>query len=291
MSQYATTRDGRKLRYYRQGTGDPVVILEAGSGGTARSWLLVMDQLAASSTVIAYDRSGLGSSDPDRAPRDLARMVDDLEDLVDAVAPGRRYVLVGHSLGGPICRMYAYRHPDRVAGMVLADPTSEDMTDFFKGPQMWVTGALFRTAALLAGLGVWEGMVRRRWVLAEYERVFQLLPASERDAVRQEMCTPLALRTSRREHSQVHNDLRQLSQAIADNPLPAMPVTVISGEHITKTEAKIRPKVVRIHAEYVQGLPQGRHVRTPLAGHLVPQDDPQLVIDETLRILELARNG
>jgi pimeloyl-ACP methyl ester carboxylesterase len=73
-----------------------------------------------------YDRSGLGWSDPGPRPHSAGRIADELHQLLDAAGVPAPYLLVGHSLGGMVVRLYAARHPDAVAGMVLVDPTPED---------------------------------------------------------------------------------------------------------------------------------------------------------------------
>lgn len=289
-TEYAATSDGRRLVHHRRGTGSPVVFLEAGSGASSSSWVLVVDQLAAATTVVTYDRSGLGASLPDPAPRVLSRMVDDFSDLVAAVAPGEPCVIVGHSLGGPIARLFAYRHPDQVAGLVLVDPTSEEYAAFFNG----AVGRLFSAAYLLGGLlartGLLEWLIRRRVLFPDLERTFEGMPAQQRDDLRRELCSPATLRTARREYASVPDSLRELAEAATRSPVPEVPVTVLTGGRISKGDRRQRPKMTAIHARYVATLPQGRHVVSALAGHLIPQDDPQLVVDETLRIVDQIQN-
>lgn len=65
---------------------------------------------------IACDRSGLGRSPPDVQPRSVARMADDLNDLLDHLG-SPSYLLVGHSAGGPIIRAAAASRPERVSGL------------------------------------------------------------------------------------------------------------------------------------------------------------------------------
>ena len=58
-------------------------------------------------------------------PRDAAAEVSDLENGLKAARIASPYVLVGHSLGGMEMRLFAYRHPDQVVGLLLIDPGIE----------------------------------------------------------------------------------------------------------------------------------------------------------------------
>ena len=58
----------------------------------------VQPRVAGFARAIVYDRSGVGRSAPDPSGRTLARMAEDLTDLLDHFGPGP-YLLVGHSAG------------------------------------------------------------------------------------------------------------------------------------------------------------------------------------------------
>src|SRR5687767_3209629 len=94
-----TTRDGRALHVERHGEGRPVVVLESGMGVSRNMWGAVVPLVATRTTVVVYDRSGLGRSPRADGPRDLARLVDDLLDVLAGLGTGP-FVLVGHSWGG-----------------------------------------------------------------------------------------------------------------------------------------------------------------------------------------------
>ena len=49
----------------------PIVILEAGGGGFSRDWNAVQNLLEPEVRTCAYDRAGIGWSEPGRAPRTL----------------------------------------------------------------------------------------------------------------------------------------------------------------------------------------------------------------------------
>lgn len=104
-----------------------VVILEAGAGNGAETWDKVQPDIAAFARVCAYDRPTLvrnASTRPATPPPDAT--IATLDAVLTKAGEAPPYVLVGHSLGGMIVRLYAMRHPDRVHGMVLVDSAHED---------------------------------------------------------------------------------------------------------------------------------------------------------------------
>ncbi len=107
------------------GTGSPTVILEGGKGVTSLHWSLVQPRLAQETRVCAYDRAGLGWSEPGPLPRTPERVVEELHTLLQAAGEPGPYVLAGHSLGGRYVRLFAALHPHEVAGLVLVDARSE----------------------------------------------------------------------------------------------------------------------------------------------------------------------
>src|SRR6266498_5033571 len=58
----------RMVRWVEAGSGNPTVILAAGRNDTAISWAPILAALAGKTHVVAYDRAGLGASDPDPGP-------------------------------------------------------------------------------------------------------------------------------------------------------------------------------------------------------------------------------
>src|SRR6266702_6672767 len=69
---------GRRLHYLAAGSGSPTIVLEAGLGVSSFEWALVFPRLAECSRVVAYDRAGMGRSEPDTARRTVRRRVSDL---------------------------------------------------------------------------------------------------------------------------------------------------------------------------------------------------------------------
>lgn len=138
---------GRRLNVICTGQGSPTVILEAGLLADSSAWRLVQPAISRSTRVCSYDRAGLGFSDPAGSPRDAAAIARDLHALLGRAGIAPPYVLVGWSSGGLYTRLYQYRFPDEVVGLVEVDPDTEFFTldDWskivmasMKKPRRWV---------------------------------------------------------------------------------------------------------------------------------------------------------
>ena len=117
---------GFKLNLRCEGKGSPVVVFDAGAGDTLGTWDWVLPAVKKLTRVCAYDRAGLGRSDPGPRPRTSERIVAELHELLSRARVSPPYVLVGHSFGGLNVRLYAARNPGQVSGLVLVDATPED---------------------------------------------------------------------------------------------------------------------------------------------------------------------
>ena len=125
--------NGRRLHVVTSGPADspyPLVMLEAGAFGFSADWSAVQEALAAANyRSLAYDRAGLGRSDPGAAPRDGLAIVADLERLLVAAAEIGPLIVCCHSMAGLHTRLFAGRNPARIVGLVLVDAVTPEATD------------------------------------------------------------------------------------------------------------------------------------------------------------------
>ncbi len=134
----------------------PTVVLEAGLQLWSSSWHWVQRDLETSVRVCSYDRSGLGWSEAGQGAFDGAAIARELHLLLESAGERPPYVLVGHSLGGMLVRIFYNLYPSEVVGLVLPDPgipteyLEEDETEVV--PCDWQCAS----AALLARLGAFR---------------------------------------------------------------------------------------------------------------------------------------
>jgi pimeloyl-ACP methyl ester carboxylesterase len=145
---------GRELYMACRGAGTPTVVLVSGLGDGADVWSVpsdaehraqtVLPAVAPSTRVCAYDRPNTESrgSTAVRQPTSAKDAAADLDALLTSSGEAGPYVLVGHSYGGPIVRLYASAHPAKVAGLVLVDGLSEDLANGLTAAQQSVFEAL-----------------------------------------------------------------------------------------------------------------------------------------------------
>src|SRR5207248_7467106 len=140
---------GRKIYLKCQGTGSPAVVLVGGRMASADDWSVadktaptVFSEVAKFTRVCAYDRPGTpvgekpSRSDPVPQPTTAEDAVADLHALLSAAGEAGPYVLVGHSYGGLVVRLYASTYPEDVSGMVLIDALAEEMKTRLT-PEQW----------------------------------------------------------------------------------------------------------------------------------------------------------
>ena len=276
---------GREIYLTCRGEGAPTVILESGYPNNADIWdtialgpdadeAAVFPGVASFTRVCAYDRPGtmldadhLGRSDAVPQPRTAADAVDDLHALLGTANVPGPYVLVGHSLGGIIIRLYAASYPDEVAGLVLVDASHEDQNARFQ-----------------------EALTPEQW--AAFERLQeQSLPDQAADPVL--------------ERIDFDASFTQLRTAAAAQPLPSLPLVVltrgvpVSAELQPEMRSELPPDFpfdafdtvwLGLQAELAALVPESRQVLATESGHYIQLQQPQLVIDAIRQVVEAVRD-
>ncbi len=102
-------------------SGRPTVIFESGLGGDLGQWSAVMTELEATDRACAYERLGVGQSDPAPATVTTTDQVEALRGLLEAIDVEPPYLLVGFSLGGWNVMVHNDQHGADVAGAVMVE--------------------------------------------------------------------------------------------------------------------------------------------------------------------------
>ena len=261
------------------GEAEDLVVLEAGLGAGGASWGAVLEGVGGSVRAVAQDRAGYGGSAPVPGPRDLGALAADLDALVTvllAERPHRRLVLVGHSLGGPVVRTVAASLRDRgasPAGVVLVDP-SDELADMYFTPAVDVMNRVQGHAMVVLDRLHLLGRVQRAAAAG--------LPAAVREQAAAAVSTRAAARTVREESAHITRGLQHLR---LDPPrLTGVPVTVISGRRPEGLGRRLRDELTAAHRARA-AQEGGRFVAAEDSGHVVPTDQPALVVEEVLRLL------
>ena len=283
------------------GCSKQAVVLEAGIAGTLLGWSFVQAALAEFSCVCSYDRAGLGWSPSAARPRTVENMVADLAELLESAAVQQPYVLVGHSFGGLLVRAFAYRYPERVAGLVLVDPVS---SKFWAQPNGMSRKALARgvhlsrRGAWLARFGMVRGVLS---ILARggrhlpklvgrtaagqgssmIERLIgevRLLPAETMPQIRAHWSSARCFRAMA---DYLEALPRAAEESLAFNPIRRdMPVTILSAATATAAELDERE-------QWASASDYGRHIRVPDCGHWIQVRRPDVVIEAVRAMVEL----
>jgi len=111
-------------KYYKNGT--PTVLFEAGLGDSSDSWNYIQDKISLITSTFSYDRAGIGKSEGSFTPRNGLNLIQDLSKLITEVSIDPPFLLVGHSFGGLISRLFACINSDSVVGMILIDAALEN---------------------------------------------------------------------------------------------------------------------------------------------------------------------
>ena len=248
---------GARLTLTDTGGDDPALLFLHYWGGSARTWDRVIACLPASIRSIALNQRGWGGSVATDGRYDLHALADDVLAVTEALAV-RRFVAVGHSMGGKVAQILAGRRSGGLQGLVLVAPAPPTPMQV---PQEVRAG-------MLASYQSREGALRALGMLAGSP----LSHVLREQVVEDTLCGEAAAKRAWPDHGMTEDigaDLRGT----------ALPVEVLLGEHDQiEREAILRPALSRF-------LPRAKFIVVPGRGHLLPLEAPELVAAACGRML------
>jgi pimeloyl-ACP methyl ester carboxylesterase len=210
------------------GDEGPSVVFENGLGAPATQWGWVMRGLPPGTPRLAYDRPGVGWSEPLRRSLDPEAAGRELLGVLREFGLKPPYVLVGHSIGGLLIRCFARRHPELVGGLVFVDSSHPEQ--FVRSPKQrealpWIRQRLATTQAqAAAGLLKYAGRTDQ----------MDSLPADLAEATHECVSHPRIWGTARRELAESQ---RSWSADAALLPQSAsMPVAVVTAGETVRSD-------------------------------------------------------
>jgi pimeloyl-ACP methyl ester carboxylesterase len=277
---------GRKMYLECRGSGSPTVVLTSGHRDNAETWISssgaprrrsdrssVLPKVAKFTRVCAYDRPGttgrtwrapFSRSDPVPQPTTGQDGANDLHALLSAAREPGPYVLVGHSAGGLIDRLFASAYPQDVAGLVLVDASSEGLYDRLTPEQRALFDKL--TAVVPAPLASYQDLETMDIV-----RTFEQVKANPVRPV------PTVVLTA--DHSPSEAVIRE---AIAAGVLP--PDTPPDfGAALWKAQLAAQDELAQI-------VPNAKHVTKTNSGHYLQLEQPKIVINAIREVVDTVRS-
>ncbi len=274
---------GYRVHLYCTGMGGPAVVIVG--AGFSFDWGLVQPEVAKSTQVCAYDHSGIGWSESGPADSCSLRVLE-VHDALKNAGIKAPYVLVGHSLGAVVARLYAGRYPDEVAGVVFVDhafsgfaPSDARVPPATSNPQILVGGGI------------------------EGDPNFGKLSARDRQLhlwAMSQTRNQMALRTN----ASIMPQCVAEADAIANehrHPLGNKPLVDVSGDmgaHVSdyanfgfpKSKSQTASPYAQLQTELLSLSLNSKQMIAKQSGHFVIIDRPDVIVDAINQVVRSVRN-
>lgn len=255
-------------------TGQPVVVFESGLGTPMDNWDRVLNGVSALAPLVAYDRPGIGESEPDNELPTIKNVSEKLIKILKQLEIAPPYILVGHSLGGVYIRGFAVYYPDLLAGLVIIDPADFTETRLNKTKPYHDIGLTSE----------------------QIETLFKKWQSENEDNKNKPNDKPKSII----EEGEVLEQLRETDfKEITNSELPNIPIHILTGGRYDTPpglrikelndsllfRAKMKNRVER-WTDIVQSVDKGMLFYSGDAGHFVHFDDPELLISSIMIVLK-----
>jgi pimeloyl-ACP methyl ester carboxylesterase len=299
---------GYRLHLNTTGQGTPTVVLIAGAGDFSLDWSLVQPAISKFTRVCSYDRAGLAWSDLGPTPRTMHQDAAELHTLLKHARLKAPYVLVGHSLGGLIARIFAAQYPQEVAGLVLVDSTTENTTLNYQGKLVRVResakGRLIPPVQTMASSPPRPPTAddhkqaefnRQVFGSPKIEAPFDKLPLRAQRMRLWALNNP-KLSAATDDYFPEELQAMYVTRARTHNPLGNIPLIVLiagKAEKPSDSSTEEWNRLVKEKREQEMELANlstnSKVIIAEKSGHHIQLDEPQLVVDAIRRVIESVR--
>ena len=244
--------EGHKISYRDSGHGGTTIVFVSGGALGLKTWNSFQERLSKYVRVISYDRSGLGDSDYVPDSKSIEYLTAELDAVINNLDIDTPIILVGHSIGGHIVRKYTELYPNKVKALVLIDTYHEmffkELKDSIK-EEMWndYVGNIIN-ARDHSPVGISD----------EFGFQLKLLESDEKYSIPSDI--PVVLFTS-----------------IKETPIEEKFV------EFNKMAFKVHLKLNNRLAEEYGNL---RHIVTDKSSHFIYLDEPELIVNEILKLID-----
>lgn len=278
---------GRTLNIHCAGHGTPTVVFVSGRTGLGYSWTPTQRGVSAFTRACWYDRADVGWSDPGPDPAWGDSAARDLHQLVYNAALERPLVLVGHSFGGYIVRLYHHAYPGDVSGMVFSDTALEDAGTIQGMPHRErppMPRSVLRAVSIVLGrLGLMRflrpapGLPPRHWSAEEWDILARL--SRQRQVL---------LADAKVGPGGATDSLVRSTGGLEEMPL----IVLTQGNQSSPSSAS--PGVLRgwvdLQRQFAARSRRGRQVVVPESGHGMPIEAPDAIITAVHEMVTMLRD-
>lgn len=252
------------------GEGPVTVILEAGLGSISIDWFKIQPEISKVAKVLSYDRGNYGWSQTTKKSLTALDYVEELKEILVKADLAPPYVLVGHSFGGLIMRLYASLYPEQVKGLLLVDAVHENQYMPGKQNKGFKRLVTFGYVTSLIGLPrILKQKAGRRFLSGETNRYLNYTGY-----------TKGAYQTLYQEYMVSAISAEQLKKA---KPiLNDLPVIVLSSNNPEKRWVQQQLLLAQLTAKT-------EHIQTD-KGHSIHLEDPNVVTNAIVKLLKIGES-
>jgi pimeloyl-ACP methyl ester carboxylesterase len=264
----------------RAGKGRPLILLH-GYPQSGEIWRQVASELAQDRMVVIPDLPGMGLSDMKQGCYDLSSVSEDIHLLASTLGL-KEVEVVGHDWGAAVAAVYALRYRQEVSKLVFIESAvggaGFESVWVFSQPNPAMTFIPFLLAenlseALVAGRE--EILLRHLWQTFTYNKT--ALPFEDWSPYVEAMKRPELFHATAGYYRSVYGSANSVRDLIANGKL-TIPVLSISGG---ASLGAAQRTFVEAFAENI-----ARHIVIPEAGHFVPEEQPEALLEELKLFLD-----